>query len=278
MTTVANVQDTAQKKIISPTQINMYTKCGEQYRRRYVLGERIPPGISLIKGISVHKGAELNFTQKIESRVDLKTDEVVDCSVATMEGTIKHEGLNLSEEEQGRGKDIVVGEAKDSTVRMAKLFMEGGKDSPAVAPKYQPAEVETKQTIEIDGSSHNLSGVLDLIDDQGRIVDLKTSMKSKNQNEVDTSGQLTFYSMLYRAKFKKDPKSLIIENLVDSKTPKINTFETKRDMGDYEAMINRINKVLEGINKGIYMPANEGSWWCHKNWCGYHSSCPFVKK
>jgi hypothetical protein len=52
----------------------MFQRCGEQYRRRYLENEIIPPGISARIGSGVHKAAEINFRAKIqtgEDRVDL---------------------------------------------------------------------------------------------------------------------------------------------------------------------------------------------------------------
>ena len=43
-----------EKPYLSPSQMGMYCRCGEQYRRRYIEKEIIPPGFALIKGGSVH--------------------------------------------------------------------------------------------------------------------------------------------------------------------------------------------------------------------------------
>lgn len=124
------------KPHISPSQVATYTKCGEQYRRRYLEHEIIPPSISLCKGRSVHKGSEYNFKQKIDSRVDLKRDEIVDYAVADFDTSKEKEGLLLHPGEESRGKAIVVGEAKDSVRDLAGLYAR------EVAPKYQPEGVE----------------------------------------------------------------------------------------------------------------------------------------
>lgn len=258
------------KPWISPTQINTYLRCGEQYRRRYVKKEVIPPGIAQLKGTSVHKGAEHNFVQKKESRLDLKPETVVEVAVATFKDTVKHEGLLLSEEEESVGKEKVVGEAIDTTVKLSELFMD------QVAPKYQPTEIEESQLIELPNSSHNLKGVIDLKIEQGNVVDIKTSSKSWTQEKADKDAQFTFYSMLDKAKTGEDPKPLIIENLVSTKQPKVLTFETTRSMDDYEPLIHRINAVVDGINKGFYPPAPSDSWVCDRRYCGYFDSCDYV--
>jgi len=260
------------KPYLSPTQVSMYTKCGEQYRRRYIEKDVIPPGISLLKGSAVHKGAELNFTQKIESKKDLNKKDVIDYSVSVFESTMKHEGLSLNSEEESRGKDVVVGEAKDTTVQLTDLLME------TVTPKYQPIEVEQEQTIELKTSTHDLKGIIDLKIEDGRILDLKTSAKSWTQERLDKDQQFTFYALLDRAKTGKNPQPLILENLVSTKIPKTITLETKRTQEDFDVLVNRLNSIVEGINKGIFIPASPDSWQCHEMYCGYALSCKFYVK
>lgn len=261
------------KPHISPSQVASYTKCGEAYRRRYIIGDKIPPSISLNKGRAVHKGAQYNFEQKVDSHVDLKPQDIIDKSVSDFETTKEKEGLLLSAEEVARGKTIVISEAKDSTRDLAGLFAR------EVAHKYQPKAVEEEVFTELPSSSHNLKGFIDLTTTDNKIVDLKTSKKSWSQVKVDEDFQFTFYAMNFRAKNGKDPKGIVVENLVDTgKTLKSLTFESQRGAADYEAAINRLNRVLEGINAGIYTPANDGAWWCDKRYCGYYSTCSFVKK
>jgi len=259
------------KPYISPSQVGTYTKCGEMYRRRYIEHEKIPPGISLVKGRSVHKGSEYNFKQKIESRVDLKHSDIVDYAVADFETTKEKEGLLLSPGEESIGKALVVGEAKDSVADLTGLY---ARD---VAPKYQPAGVEEEVFTALPSSSHDLKGYIDVRTVDKKILDLKTSAKSWNQAKVDNDFQFTFYSMNYRAKFGVDPKNITVENLVDSgKSLKSLTFETRRGSSDYEAAIHRLNAVLAGINAGIYTPANDGWWGCSILYCGYARDCKYL--
>ena len=261
------------KPYISPSQVSTYTKCGEQYRRRYIENDIIRPSISLSKGRSVHKGSEYNFKQKIASHLDLKRDEIVDYAVSNFESEKEKEGLLFTLEERSRGETIVVGETKDSVADLTGLYAR------EVAPKYQPAGVEEEVYTDLPSSSHDLKGYIDLRTVDRKILDLKTSTKSWNQARVDTDFSFTFYSMNYRAKYGEDPDEVIVENLVDSgKTLKSLEFVTHRGDADYEPAINRLNRVLSGINAGVYAPANDGAWWCDPRYCGYHSTCPFVKK
>ena len=78
---------------ISPSQISMYSRCGEQFRRRYLAKDIVPPGVALIKGSAVHKGIETNNEQKMESWADLPKDDIVEAAVSTVKEKVKNEGL-----------------------------------------------------------------------------------------------------------------------------------------------------------------------------------------
>ncbi len=51
----------------SVSQLSMFQRCGEQYRRRYMEGDIFPPGLALVTGRATHKSAEVNLKQKVAS-------------------------------------------------------------------------------------------------------------------------------------------------------------------------------------------------------------------
>lgn len=287
---MADVPAAAPKKPhISPSQLNTFENCGEAYRRRYLEGERIPPGVAAIRGGSVHKGAEMNFKSKLLTRVDLPRKDIVDRSAAEFDARLKLEGVFLAPEEASRGKEIVIGEEKDSTVRLAGLFAD------QVAPSYQPTAVEETIRIELPESPRDILGILDLTAVQLNpesmieplpetiplmpegIVDYKTSKKTKPQREFDTSAQLSIYDLAYRARYGRVPAFIKVEQLVDLKSgPKRVTNTTTRTTPDFKAAVARINVMMTGLEKGAFMPANPGSWNCSPKWCGYFPTCRFV--
>lgn len=264
-------QDAKTKPIISPTQVELYLKCGEAYRRRYINREVIPPRIALIKGTAVHKGAaEHNFKQKLKTHRDLPARKLIDSAVATFDDRVKHDGVMLQPDEKTVGKRKALGQARDSVVRLAGLF------AGQVAPKYQPKYVESEQRIELEASPRDLLCKVDLITKPNEILELKTGTKSLNQAKVDGLMQLTFESLTYKALHKQQPKRIILEQMVDLKSPKVLTFKTNRTREDYVALVNTINAAITGIEAGQFKPASPGAWWCSAKWCGYHATCPYV--
>lgn len=263
------------KPHVSPSQLDSYTRCGEAYRRRYVEREIIPPAFSMTKGSSVHTGQEHDFRQKIETKVNLPKNEVVELVAASFDGRIKAEGVLLTEAEESIGKAIVTGKAKDSTIRMAQKLSE------AVGPKYQPLAVEVPFRIVLPGP-RDLVGFIDLELENG-FQDLKTGAKAKSQSDIDGDVQFTTYAAAYQNLRGKPPEEIVIDNIIDRvspKTSKVTTehiaLKTLRGPADFKALANRINTIVAGITAGHFMPATPGAWWCSPKSCGYWRTCPMV--
>jgi len=179
----------SQKPHVSYSQVNMYLRCGEQYRRRYVEGEIIPPGVAMVQGRAVHRAAQANFEQKQQTHRDLPAREIVEIAAAAFEQDVQA-GVWFSPEEESVGKEKVLGQAKDATVRLAQAHAQHQ------APDYQPQAVEQFFRLELP-APRDVVGVVDLVDQEGRVVDLKTTTRRLSQERADKSLQLTLYAASY---------------------------------------------------------------------------------
>lgn len=258
------------KPYISASQLTMYEKCGEQYRRRYIENEKIPPGIAMVKGIGVHDGARGNYRQKIESHQDLPSTEIVEMAVAAYEKSIAN-GVMMTPDEKETGESNVIAAGKDSVVTLTNLF------SNEVAPAYQPAWVEEKQRLILTEASHDLMAVMDMATVDELVTDLKTTGKKKNQDEADQSEQLSFYALVYRALTGKLPRAVRLDVLIEKKTPEYQILDSIRTDVDLTVLLRRINTMLDGLKKGVFIPAQATAWQCNPRWCGYYLTCPYVK-
>lgn len=258
------------KLYISNSQLEMFCRCPESYRRRYIEGERLPPGIAAVKGTAVHGGAAVNFTQKMETRQDLPVSDIVDAAVAAFEAET-HGELAFTREETSRGIKAVIGDAKDAVADMATVH------ATEQAPDYQPVLVEAKVRIELPNAPRDLLGVIDLADEQGRVVDFKTSGKRKAQNEVDSSVQLTIYAAAHEAVTGTPTEEVRLDTLVQLKRgTERQVLTSTRNEHDFRALANRASAVMAAIDAGNFTPAIPGAWWCSAKWCGFWSSCKFV--
>lgn len=257
------------KPHVSASQLDSFCRCPEAYRRRYLEGEKIPPSVAMLKGTGFHRGAETNFRQKIESRVDLKTSDIVDAAVSAFEFELE-KGVELVGDDRLRGKPVVIAETKDDLVSVVTVH---AKEQ---APQYQPVFVEQPFTIALPGS-RDLKGVIDLADDLRRVIDLKSAGRSKAQADADSSVQLTVYAAGHHALTGEPPTEVRLDTIVTTKTKTYrNVVSSDRGPDDFRALANRIETVVNGIEKGVFPPAPPGSWQCTAKWCGYFSTCPYV--
>ena len=257
------------KPHLSQTQLTMYERCGEAYRRRYIENEKIPPGIAMAKGIGVHGGSKANFRQKIESHQDLPKNEIIEIAVSEYDQTLKR-GIALTPEEETIGYSKVTADTKDSVAVLSSLYAD------EVAPEYQPAIVELEQKIEL--SDIDIIAKLDIADDRDIIADLKSTKKKKSQNDVDGDEQLTFYSLAFYGQTKRLPSAVRLEVLVDKQKPERQMLESFRDMVDLDIIIARMNAMLDGLKKGVFVPALASSWSCDPRYCGYFPTCRYAMK
>jgi len=258
---------------LSYSQVNSYRLCPEYYRREKLEGEFLGlTTVSMSRGRGVHKGAEENFRQKVETRKDLPLSDIVGAAVAGYEEALESDGFGLwlSPTEKGRGRAAVVGDEKDRTARLAELL---GKD---LAPKVQPDIVEARGKVEVMPDL-DFIGYIDLAQ-ADRIHDLKSSLKSKRKTEAHESFQLTSYSAIYFAATGRWPKGLELDVLVDLKTPKLQILETERDRADLDAWLETVLGVHGAIQAGAFPPAPIGSWKCSPKWCPAWSSCKYVSR
>lgn len=255
---------------ISQSQLGMFFRCPEQYRRRYIEGEIIPPGFAAHRGIGVHKAAERNYGQKVETHRDMPVDDIKDLAAAGFEAAVEKRGVLLTEDEQSKGKDTVKGKYLDQTVSLAKLY------ATETAPLYQPKIVEADITVELPGE-HDLRGILDMVDTSGLIHDIKTSGKKWSQSQADKSLQGSIYWLCHKAATGKEPTGFQFDVLVNKKEAEYQQVKTMRDNADMRILLARTNAFLSALKSGIFMPADPGHWICGPNHCGYAKTCPYCK-
>lgn len=257
------------KPYLSPAQLDMLCRCGEQYRRRYLEHDVVPPGIAALKGTGVHAGAKANFRQKLETGVDLPANDIVEASVEAFRSQLAG-GYTLTTEEAS-APAATINEAVEDLMAMAEVH---ALDQ---APDYQPVLVEQTVRVAVPSSPRDLLGVIDLADDLERVVDFKTGKRLKSQSDCDESVQLTMYAVAYAALRGHPPESVRLDTVVSSKTRCYrHVLDSRRDARDTATFAARLTAANKAIDGGIFLPAVPGCWWCAPKWCGYWSSCRYV--
>ena len=260
------------KKHISNSQLETYWRCPEQYRRRYIEGEKVAPGVALLVGSGVHVGAETNFKQKIESHRDLSADDIIDAAVAGFDQRVTVDGYTLSSDEQSQGARQAIGAARDVVVTLAALH------AAEQAPAYQPTEVEKATTIVLDNCSRDLVAITDLRDDKKRVCDFKTAARKPSDDEAHKSLQLTIVAAAYQVDHGEPCSDVRLDVLTKTKDPKRYVLQSQRDERDFASLAARIETTVSAIDAGIFPPTSPGNWACSERWCGFARTCPFYSR
>jgi putative RecB family exonuclease len=245
------------KDFISATQIKMFLRCSLQYRYRYLDGLKIPPVGAIILGRSIHKGLEVNYSQKKETKTDLPISRVVEIYSDSFDRAGKEEEVNWEGENPGR--------IKDSGVGLIEAYQND------IAPAVQPLSVEEEFNLEFQNVSYVLKGYLDLVDQNKVIRETKTANRSYSADSAMTDIQLTAYNLAWKYLKGEDPVSLCFDVLVKTKKPKVQTVvSTCRTNEQLNRFLKLLGNIAKAIQSGIFYPC-ENQQVCR--WCGYAELC-----
>lgn len=251
----------------------MIQGCGEQYRRRYVEGDKLPPGIAMLRGRAIHTSQEKNLLSKMETGELLSTEECVDIANDQFK-TEMSGGYVIGGQYEGMAVRDARSKAQIETVDLARLHSE------EVAPTINPTAIESR--IEIPPSEDlpvTFVSILDLIDGGDTVRDTKTKGKSPSANDAEESIQLTGQHLAFTALEGRPPARLQLDYLVRTPTGKLSykTQTTTRGPRRVDAFVARARAALHMIEREVFIPAPEDSWKCTTKWCGYAETCPFFR-
>ena len=254
--------------ILSPSQLGTFLRCGEQWRRRYLEGDVIPPGIAARIGSGVHRAAALNWREKLAHGRDLPLDAVQDAAAEAYHAELQN-GVFFPPEERSRAA-VAMAEGKDTAVRLATVMRN------ELAPHIHPELIEERVVLDI-GLDVPVVTVLDLFTKDKALRDLKTSSRAWTEDKARTSLQPALYRESVRVVTGSYPESIVFDVLVNGKKgAALQSVETTRDEDDMRVITLQFRVMLNSIRAGLFPPAPADSWQCTPRWCGYYHTCPYI--
>jgi hypothetical protein len=288
-------------EILSPSAIAMWQRCPEQWNRRYVQRHVIPPASAMIRGRGVDESVNSNMKHKRATGELLPLDEALDTARDTVAVAVDHGDVAWEEDERQLGHEKARAELINTAVALA-----GGHYETA-APWISPAMVQAEVQGRLDGIK--IRGFLDLVEKDSRIRDTKSSKKAPGVSDAENSQQLTCYTALFDLAPKDDLPAQSPEQVLDfvvrtktapakktfglrggvsvSERPDktyvsyyaIKTVNTAEDVSRFKKKLRVIRQAIDSaLETGAFPPTDPSNWWCSPNWCGYHASCPYVRK
>lgn len=253
------------EKALSHSAIGAFVRCGMVYYWRYIKGVKSPPASAMSFGTSIHAALETNYEQKIHSFKDLPTDVVTDAFRDSWKEAAKGSIFDPEKEENP-------GEMLDEGVMMVEKYQS------EVAPKIQPAAVESRFILKVPGLRRAVMGYIDLIDTNDVVSDHKTSRKVPDSLTLQKSHQLTIYKMAFRQKHGRDPRGLRYDYLVRKSSKKtgkwveIHPMPVSRSESHEKLFIDTAKTVSNAIDAALFHP-NPDTFICSPMGCGYWSRC-----
>jgi len=238
-------------EILSPTQVRCFMDC--QVRWWFKYGVKLPESQNgkLALGKAVHAALTANFAQKIETREDLP---VIGVRVLFREAWAAECQQTEFSDDEDPAELAACGEA------LVVKYMD------EVAPRIDPGGTEIRVHGEIGGVA--VQGWIDLLDTEGRIIEIKTAARRPAAIAPDHRFQLATYAQLTPGA----NGSARIDTLVKTKVPAIVTQSFTPAASDYAATQRLYALARQSMRKELYMP-NRLSLTCSRRNCSYWRCC-----
>jgi len=247
---------------VSFSRMDKFAKCGEQFRRSYVLGDWGQPTLPMIRGKSGHAGTESNFRHKLETGEDLPIDKLLE-EVSADFDIRSRQNILLPDDMAGVPASKIISTTKDQLIQATRNF------HTHIAPVIVPDFIEEKIVLTFQGIE--ITMVIDLADKTGSIHDWKFG-RLRKLDDANTD-QLSMYAYGYHHKTGTMPRDVRLHGVNQDAW---NTVVGTRTKADHSVLSRKIKTFVKATAAGIYLPAVQGSWWCSKKWCQYWSDCKYV--
>lgn len=241
----------APAEILSPSQVRCFMDCQVRWWFKYGLKLPEPQTGNLALGKAVHSAIAENFAQKLDTREDLP--------VAGILALYRQAWAEECEQTEFRD-DEDASELRACGEALVAKYMD------EVAPALDPAAVEMRVEGEIAGV--RVRGWIDLLDVDGRIIDLKTAARRPSSIEPDHRFQVATYTQLTPGASGQAR----LDTLVKTKSPALVTQSFHVGCQDLLATRTLYALAQRTMRAELYMP-NRLSLTCSRRNCGYWRRC-----
>lgn len=244
------------EQLFSASSLATFLRCGAQWEYAYVYAIKRPPNVRMVIGVAAHEAVETNYRQKLGTRLDLPVSDVTDAFADAF--------TRLTEDVEDDPEEPA-GVAKDSGVLLVEKYQE------IVAPTVQPLYVE--QEIQFNINDIPYAGFIDLVDDTGRVRDLKTT-KRKPGSRTNYAIAMTGYAVGYRQLTGQVEAGVTLDYMIRTQKPYYYPAASAGPISDagIAAFAKVISGVSESIQRGIFLPTGLNTGAC--GYCPYTDLCP----
>lgn len=239
------------------------------WRKRYI---DKPAGYNavttaMLRGTAAHAAIEESLTRYIHG-VGTGLSEAVIADVVTTAVDKEWPKVEFNEMEALVGLGTTREGVIEQATRVASYYIE------SEVPSIKPIGVETSFCLHLPGcDGWEVVGKIDIVED-GKIRDVKTSMRCPDDDVAEHSDQLSLYALAYFAETGRLCEKLQLDYVIPSKRIHGVVRETTRTREQLGQLCWRIAATLQCIEAEVYHPALRGKYGqCKRQACSFYDGC-----
>lgn len=261
-------------KHLSHSSIELYLRCPEKWRRRYLENEYEPRGGYQVVGSAVHAAEAQSYHTQKDTGFPQQVEQVLDEFSTQLENEIERYEIDWDGEDPGA--------MKDRGVSMV------GKYHEIIVPAMEPVSVEQEFNIRLHpDNAWTVKGYIDVIGtyDDGFIRreagphDIKTVKKAQDHTG---SIQASLYTYATMQDDDVDKTFYVHELKILKDGPHADIREVHRTREAQEMYLQRVAMIAREIDwrveSGEWQGAAPGTWWCSQKYCGFWNTCPLAAR
>lgn len=249
--------------ILSYSSISTYLICGAYWKFKYIHKIKTPLPAPAFFGIVFHQAIGDYLTQGTQKKTlaewvgetwDYKKYEWENCPG----------GIAWDKPAADQRKEIInLATFEPLITELDSLNVAYDQDGPAIERKFQ---------FTLPGVDVPIVGYIDLIDQSGNLIDIKTTSTPWTDQKAKSELQPLFYSYGLRELGKKEVGNFTHLVIVRGDHPIIQKFVNS--YSDFRYLEFVIRQVWENIKNGIYpRQMDENHWKCNPKYCEFWSMC-----
>lgn len=235
---------------LSPTSIRTYERCHYMYHLRYTERIRVPSTTAQLLGRAVHTVIEAYYKAKRDGK-NLDTEAAFDVLDDSLDATL-HE---LDEEGRGELEDL-----RELGYDLVEYYVE------EVAPHIRPHLIEERFSFNVPGVDVPIVGYVDLVDQEGTVIDHKTAASPFPADYLAHDVQLLTYSLGYNALrlgARQRPGQLPLihmlppvrlDVLIKGEEISYQRLDFRYEQDHVDAYVERVNSAAAGIRSADFRP------------------------
>lgn len=216
---------------LSVSSLNLFTRCPEAWKRRYVDKQSEPPSGKMLTGGAAGAALAQHYGTQIETGEGLSTSDLLDEYAAEWDQRSEREEVLWGAEKPGALKDT----------GMAALALYHREISPTITP----VSVEREFSLTWPDAPFALTGFLDLETDDDEVADYKSTGQRLSAEKAAAELQPTVYLAARRA--EGHPASFRYHTMVRTKKPTAELVPAPRSERQLDLLTHRVFSIARAM-------------------------------